>query len=82
MVASFITDLAGGIANTLFNQAGVSNSTALQKDLMKYQAKLNYNYSQKDLKNKWTANRQGLEKAGYNPMLALEKHVLIAQHLQ
>lgn len=71
MVAGFFGDLIGGAVGSLFNQAGVSNSVALQKELMAEQARINYKYSQKDLKTKWSANRQGLENAGYNPMLAL-----------
>lgn len=66
-----VAEILGGIANGLFNQFGVANAVQAQKDLISYQARTNYNYSQKDLKTKWAANRKGLESAGYNPMLAL-----------
>lgn len=73
MVNSFGDALGffGSIGSALANSAGVQNNVDMQKNLMRYQALLNYKYSQKDLKTKWSANRTGLENAGYNPMLAL-----------
>lgn len=40
--------------------------------LMQEQARLNYKYAQKSAENSPTWNRQGLETAGYNPMLAVQ----------
>lgn len=54
------------------NILGSLMSTAQQKSLAKYQAKLNYKYAEKSARNTPTWNRAGLENAGYNPMLAVQ----------
>lgn len=59
-----IGDVIGGIANN-------SMSSHQMKQIAKYQSALNYKYMRKQLINSPTFNRQGLEKAGYNPMLAI-----------
>lgn len=79
MVASAAIMAGGAIASGILSQQGNAASAAesvkKQKELMRLQAKLNYNYSQKDLKNKYIANREGLENAGYNPMLMYSQGV-------
>lgn len=54
------------------SNAASSKSFARQKELMEHQAALNYHYAQLSSKNAPTWNRQGLESAGYNPMLAVQ----------
>lgn len=50
---------------------GSALSSYEQQQLMSYQAKLNYKYGKKTALNQYGWQRQGLEKAGYNPLLAL-----------
>lgn len=74
MVEAFgniVGNIVGGYFGQQANAHGLMLSEEAQKRLMKYQAKLNYKYSQKDLLSKYINGRRGLESAGYNPMLAL-----------
>lgn len=50
---------------------GSALSSYEQQQLMSYQAKLNYKYGKKTALNQYGWQREGLEKAGYNPLLAL-----------
>lgn len=52
------------------HQSGKAYQRAI--GLMHEQARLNYQYAQKSAENSPTWNRQGLESAGYNPMLAVQ----------
>lgn len=68
------------MAGALFGALGAAGAGVLgsfisynqRKKLMDRQAKLNYDYSIKSAKNMPSANRSGLESAGYNPMLAVQ----------
>lgn len=66
--------LSGTGISTIANAAANKRAYHHQRDLMELQSKLNYNYQKKMAQ--WSAQngammtRQGLESAGYNPMLA------------
>lgn len=64
----------GGAAGSFLSNASSSQMLGLskeaQKELMNYQAKLNWNYYNKDLNiNKYSISRKQLTAAGYNPYL-------------
>lgn len=72
---------AGLMAAGALGSAGIGalSANASSKKQFKYQsalqaqaAKLNYDYSLKSAENMPTSTRQGLEDAGYNPMLAVQ----------
>lgn len=65
-----IGSIAGPALSTFSNAQGAQLSYDLQKQLMKDQAKINYNYYKKELKNRWLLTREGLTNANFNPMLA------------
>lgn len=64
--------LASGLSSGFLGMASSHSAYKYQKRLMKLQAKLNYDYTQKQTLNSPSWQRQGLEDANYNPMLALE----------
>lgn len=66
--------IGGGSALGSFagNILGSTLSFRRQKQLMEHQAALNYKYGQATALNSPSWNRQGLESAGYNPMLAVQ----------
>lgn len=74
-----ISSAAGALGSALggiFGKKKTSEPSAAQllanqKDLAKYTADLNYNHSIQYQKESPLAQRQGLEEAGYNPMLAM-----------
>lgn len=55
-------------ASTMLNYKQYSYN----KNLMKLQSKLNYDYGRKTALNQYNWQRQGLESANYNPMLAVQ----------
>lgn len=61
---SALGSIFGGMASNAI-------SVDQQKDLQRYQAALNYKYAKKSALNMPTFNRQGLENANFNPMLAI-----------
>lgn len=61
---SALGNIVGGIASNEL-------SAFQMRELAKYQASLNYKYAKKSALEMPGFNRQGLETAGYNPMLAL-----------
>lgn len=65
-----IGSFAGPALSTFSNAQGAQLSYDLQKQLMKEQAKINYKYYEKELKNRWLLTREGLTNANFNPMLA------------
>lgn len=66
-----MSDALGALVGGLFGLGSSAMQYGMQKDLMDYQARLNYKYGKKSALNQYTWQRQGLEKAGYNPLLAL-----------
>lgn len=66
----------GSVASSLIGAggsiAGAGLSFGQQKALQANQAKINYEYAEKEARNKPIWNRAGLESAGYNPMLAVQ----------
>lgn len=69
---SLLGGLAGGLGQGLANMGSGMLSYNLQKDMMKYQSSLNFNYGKKTALNQYNWQRQGLQNAGYNPMLAVQ----------
>lgn len=69
-----LAGISGGNSLMSFagNLLGSTLSFRRQKQLMEHQAALNYNYGHLTAENSPTWNRTGLEKAGYNPMLAVQ----------
>lgn len=65
-IGSGISGLLGIGANAL----SAYQQYQYQKDLMKYQAQLNFNFGKKSAVNQYMWQRQGLEKANFNPQLA------------
>lgn len=65
-----------GLASAFMaNQSNATNqmlSFKANKALQENQARLNYEYAEKEARNRMTWNRAGLESAGYNPMLAVQ----------
>lgn len=64
------------IPNTFISAGMASNASskayARQLDYMYRSAQTNYNFQQKSLRESPSAQREGLETAGYNPMLAVQ----------
>lgn len=71
-LSGLASGLTSGLLGGASSVAGALLSYNHQKKLMDRQAKLNYDYSIKSAKNTPSANRSGLEKAGFNPMLAVQ----------
>lgn len=71
MVAGIVSAGIGALGNILGGLGSNALSSYQAQQLAEYQAKLNYKYAKKSAVNMPTYNRQGIEKAGYNPMLAL-----------
>lgn len=69
---SLLLSSIGGVVGGLFGQVGSGIQYGLNKGLINYQAKKNYEYAEKSARNVPTWNRAGLEAAGYNPMLAVQ----------
>ena len=63
---SVLSGALGAVGNSL----SAYQQSQLQKSLMKYQAQLNTKYSRINTLNQYSWQRQGLERAGYNPQLA------------
>lgn len=61
----------GALGNIVGGLASNALSSFQAEQLAAYQAALNYKYAKKSALNMPSYNRQGYEKAGYNPMLAL-----------
>lgn len=66
-----VGNLAGGFVSNAHNRASQWRAFNMQRFLQQQQAELNYNYSMQSARNLPTAQRTGLENAGYNPLLAL-----------
>lgn len=66
-----MSDALGALVGGLFGLGSSAMQYGMQRNLMKYQAELNYKYGKKATLNQYGWQRQGLEKAGYNPLLAL-----------
>ena len=70
-----MSDWLGALIGGAFGLAGSFGSNAMSvgmsKELQEHQAKLNWKYAKKNALEMPGFNRQGLEAAGYNPMLAL-----------
>lgn len=68
--------IGASLASSIFaNQSNATNqmlSFKANKALQENQARLNYEYAEKEARNKMIWNRAGLESAGYNPMLAVQ----------
>lgn len=65
---SLASSLIGAFASNASAHKQYMNQSALQREA----ADLNYSYGIKSLKNSPSATREGLETAGYNPMLAVQ----------
>lgn len=63
---------ASVVGNILGTSTGKYRQYKYQSKLQEQAAQLNYDYGQKALQNNALSTRQGLEKAGYNPMLAVQ----------
>lgn len=72
MVANFLGSAFGGLFGAGASALSSLQQYQYQKALQKQAAQLNYDYGQKSLLNSPLSTRQGLEKAGYNPMLAVQ----------
>lgn len=78
-LASGIASLGSGVVSGAWNASSNKRAYHFQRDLMELQAELNYNYSKQynewaarwNMQNAPTLTRQGLESAGYNPLLAI-----------
>lgn len=68
----FFDGLLGFGAGLGANYLNGMMSTAFSKELQENQGAVNYKYAEKSAKNSPSWNRQGLESAGYNPMLAVQ----------
>lgn len=71
MVAGIVSAGIGALGSIGGALASNAMSSYQMEQMAKYQAKLNYKYWKKQQLNQPTLNRQGLEAANYNPMLAL-----------
>lgn len=75
MVAGLVSAGLGALGDIVGGFASNAMSAYQAKKLAQYQAGLNYEYSKKQFKyqnlNGMKQARKGLEKAGYNPMLAI-----------
>lgn len=72
MVAEAIGSLGSSVIGAIAANASSFKQFKYQRELQKQAAKLNYQYAQKTAENSPSWNRQGLEAAGYNPMLAVQ----------
>lgn len=61
----------GGLGGAVGGLLGTSSSSKQARKLARYQAALNWQYQKKAWLEGYGYQRQGLEDAGYNPMLAL-----------
>lgn len=61
----------GGFVGLMASNASSRRQYKYQSKLQEQAAQLNYDYGIKSLQNSPSAQRQGLESAGYNPMLAV-----------
>lgn len=64
-------DFYGGLVGAGASMLSSAQQYQYQRKLQAQAAQLNYDYGQKSLLNSPTSTRQGLENAGYNPMLAV-----------
>ena len=71
MVASIASAGIGALGTIAGGMMSNSLSAYQARKLAEYQSLLNYQYSKKSALNNAIWNRKSLEKAGYNPMLAL-----------
>lgn len=65
-------DFLGGVVGAGASMISSRQQYKYQRALQEQAAQLNYDYGQKSLQNSPTSTRQGLESAGYNPMLAVQ----------
>lgn len=76
MVANALIGAGSGILSGIAGVMGANASAFKQykynKKLQEQAAQLNYDYGQRSLMSSPSATRQGLEAAGYNPMLAVQ----------
>lgn len=74
-VLSAAAPVLGSVVNGFANAVTAYKQYKYQRDLQKLQAELNYKYWKKQYKyqnaNGYSQSRSGLERAGYNPMLAV-----------
>lgn len=70
-IGAFGSIIGAGL-NGLLNASAAETAYHHQRDLMNLQAKLNYKYAKKSTLNQYQWQRQGLENANFNPMLALQ----------
>lgn len=61
-----------GVGNMIANAVSSARAFKRQKELMAYQADLNYKYNRYQTLNQYKWQRQGLSAADYNPLLALQ----------
>lgn len=64
--------IAGSALGSVSNSKAAKRQFEYQKQLQQQAADLNYNNSIKFAQNGYSATREGLEKGGYNPMLAVQ----------
>ena len=64
--------LVGSVGSLFGANASAKQQYKYQSKLQEQAAKLNYDYSLKSAENMPSSTRQGLEDAGYNPMLAVQ----------
>lgn len=69
-LTSSLVSLGSVFGNLSASQMGMSNAYDYQKKLMHDQAKINYKYYEKELRNRWSLAREGLNNGNFNPMLA------------
>ncbi|MCM1265892.1 MAG: hypothetical protein NC200_06800 [Candidatus Gastranaerophilales bacterium] len=75
---SIASSLLGGAFGLASNALGASQQQAYSKELMRYQSSLNSKTTKDSTINQWSWNREGLEKAGYNPLLAVQNNATSA----
>lgn len=66
------SSILSGLGSAALTSGSAYRQFKYQSQLQEQAARLNYEYGQKNALNSPTWNRQGLEKAGYNPMLAVQ----------
>lgn len=72
---SFLGGLVGGLFGSGMSALGSMLSYSQQKSLMGHQNELQKDFSSWSLKNSASLQRQGLESAGYNPILAVNSGI-------
>ena len=72
MAWNFAGSLGSSLIGAFASNASSRKQYKYQSRLQAQAAKLNYDYGIKSLQNSPTAEREGLESAGYNPMLAVQ----------